>query len=66
MQAVIGQGLNVEPSLIQARMREGRITVLCEHGIDKDAGRYRITFFHENRHFASLWTKKATPSSVRR
>jgi Family of unknown function (DUF6522) len=28
--AVIGQGLNVEPSLVQARMREGKITVLCE------------------------------------
>jgi Family of unknown function (DUF6522) len=48
---VIGQGLNVEPSLVQVRMREGKITVLCERGVDEDAGRYRISFFHENRRF---------------
>jgi hypothetical protein len=49
--AVIGRGLNVEPSLVQVRMREGKITVLSERGVDKDAGRYRMTFFHENRRF---------------
>ena len=49
--AVIGQGLNVEPSLVQVRMREGKITVLCERGVDEDAGRYRMTFFYENRRF---------------
>jgi hypothetical protein len=27
--AVIGRGLSVEPWLVQARMREGKITVLC-------------------------------------
>ena len=48
---VIGRGLNVEPSLVQVRMREGKITVLCERGVDEDAGRYRMTFFHENRRF---------------
>jgi hypothetical protein len=48
---VIGRGLNVEPSLVQVRMREGKITVLSERGIDKDAGRYRLTFFYENRRF---------------
>jgi Family of unknown function (DUF6522) len=49
--AVIGRGLNVEPSLVQVRMREGKITVLSERGIDEDAGRYRLTFFYENRRF---------------
>jgi len=49
--AVIGRGLNVEPSLVQVRMREGKITVLSERGVDEDAGRYRMTFFHENRRF---------------
>ena len=48
---VIGRGLNVEPSLVQVRMREGKITALCERGVDEDAGRYRLTFFHENRRF---------------
>ena len=49
--AVIGQGLNVEPPLVQILMREGKITALCERGVDEDAGRYRMTFFHENRRF---------------
>ena len=48
---VIGRGLNVEPSLVQVRMRERKITVLCEHGVDEDAGRYRLTFFYKNRRF---------------
>jgi Family of unknown function (DUF6522) len=49
--AVIGRGLNVEPSLVPVRMREGRITVLCERGYDEEAGRHRLTFFYENRRF---------------
>ena len=32
-------------------MREGKITALSERGVDEDAGRYRMTFFHENRRF---------------
>ena len=49
--AVIGRGLNVEPSLVQLRMREGKITVLCERGVSEDAGHHRLTFFYENRRF---------------
>jgi len=49
--AVIGRGLNIEPSLVQRRMREGKITVLSERGVDEDAGRYRLSFFYENRRF---------------
>jgi hypothetical protein len=30
-------------------MREGKVTSLCERGVGEDAGRYRLTFFHENR-----------------
>ena len=32
--AVIGRGLNIEPSLVQGRMREGKITVLSERGVE--------------------------------
>jgi hypothetical protein len=48
---VIGRGLNVEPSLVQGQMREGKITVLCERGVNEDAGRHRLTFFYRNRRF---------------
>jgi Family of unknown function (DUF6522) len=48
---VIGRGLNVEPSLVQGQMRKGKITVLCERGVNEDVGRHRLTFFYKNRRF---------------
>jgi Family of unknown function (DUF6522) len=49
--AIIAEGLGIEPSLVQTRMREGKITARCERGIDEDAGRYRLTFFSGSRRF---------------
>ncbi len=43
---LIAEGLGLESSTVQVRMREGTITSLCERGIDRDAGLYRLTFFH--------------------
>jgi hypothetical protein len=43
---IVGEGLGIEAALVPARIREGAITSLCERGIDADAGRYRLTFFH--------------------
>jgi hypothetical protein len=48
---IIGKGVGIDPSLVQARMREGKITSLCERGVNADIGRYRLTFFFENRRF---------------
>jgi hypothetical protein len=48
---IIGQCLGIEPARVQGLMREGKITSLCERGIDDDAGRYRLTFFYENARF---------------
>jgi hypothetical protein len=63
--AVVGRGLNVEPSLVPVRMREGKITVLCERGLNEDAGRYRLNFFMRIGASALLSTKRAMPSNVR-
>ena len=49
--SVVAQGLALEPSLVQALMRKGEITGLCERGVNEDAGRYRLTFFHKSRRF---------------
>lgn len=43
---LIAESLGIEPAIVQPLMREGRITSRCERGIDEDAGRYRLTFFH--------------------
>jgi Family of unknown function (DUF6522) len=47
--AVIGDGLGVEPSAVQALMRANSLTSLCEVGVDADAGHHRLTFFYRNR-----------------
>jgi hypothetical protein len=47
--AVIAKGLGIEPRLVQAYMQEGKITSLCERGIDSDAGTFRLSFFTENK-----------------
>lgn len=48
---IIGEGLGIEPSLVQTHMRDGKITSLCERGVDEDEGRYRLTFFSASRRF---------------
>lgn len=49
--AIVAKGLKIEAPLIKEHMRDGKITTLCERGIDEDEGRHRLTFFSENRRF---------------
>ena len=46
---LIGKSLGVEVPLVQASIREKKITSICERGVDEDAGTYRLTFFHGSR-----------------
>jgi hypothetical protein len=50
--SVIAKGLKLEPDAIQMLMQQGRLTSLCERGTGEDEGRYRLTFFSENRRFS--------------
>lgn len=52
--ALIADGLGLDPSALQSRMREGYLTSLCERGIDDDAGRFRLTFFHARRRLSLI------------
>jgi Family of unknown function (DUF6522) len=47
--SIIGQHLGLEPVEVRRLMHEGKLTSRCERGVDEDAGRFRLTFFHENR-----------------
>ena len=47
--AIIAEGFGIPPSRVQHLMRKGKITSLCERGIDQDAGRHRLTFIHRQR-----------------
>ncbi|MTH61710.1 DUF6522 family protein [Paracoccus litorisediminis] len=43
---LLGVALGVEPASVPEMMRNGQITSRCETGKDKDAGTYRLTFYH--------------------
>jgi hypothetical protein len=45
---IVANGLGITAALLLERMRDGRITSLCEKGVDEDSGRFRLTFFSEN------------------
>lgn len=49
--AVIAKGLRLHPQEVQERLRDGRITSLYERGTGEDEGRFRLTFFTDNRRF---------------
>jgi hypothetical protein len=52
--AIVAEGLKITPSLVQEQMRKGKITTLCERGIDDDQGRHRLTFFSASRRLRLL------------
>ena len=47
--SIVGAGLGLEPQEVLSLIHSNAITSVCEHGIDDDAGRYRLTFFHKSR-----------------
>lgn len=49
--AVIAESFDLAPAIVQRRMREGKLTSRSERGVDEDAGRYRLTFFYNQRCF---------------
>lgn len=48
---LIARAFGLEPATLQARMRAGDVTSLCETGVDADIGRFRLTFHHAGRAF---------------
>ena len=47
--ALVGELLQLPASRVQVLMREGRITSVCERGIDEHAGEFRLSFFYGHR-----------------
>ena len=45
--ADLAELLGLTPETVRERMRDGRITSLFETGEDEDAGKMRLTFYHE-------------------
>ena len=47
--ALVGELLHLPASGVQRLMRSGRITSICERGVDENAGEFRLNFFYGNR-----------------
>jgi hypothetical protein len=47
--ALVGELLHLPASRVQVLMRSGRITSVCERGVDEHAGEFRLSFFYGNR-----------------
>jgi len=48
---IVATGLGIDSARLRNEMRNGKVTSLCESGIDQDSGRHRLTFFSESRRF---------------
>ncbi len=46
---LIAEDLGLAPAQVLERLRAGSLTARCEQGIGEDAGRLRLTFYHESR-----------------
>jgi hypothetical protein len=46
---LIGELLHIPASHVPILMREGKITSVCERGVDEHAGEFRLTFFYRTR-----------------
>ena len=55
--SIIGEGLKLDAAAVLMLMREGEITDLCERGVNRDTGCYRLTFFHRNQRFRLVVTE---------
>jgi hypothetical protein len=58
--AVVAAGLGIALPLFRKEMQAGRITSVCERGIDADQGRHRITFFSAHRRFRLVFDESGT------
>lgn len=43
---LVAEGFGITSALLQSLARQARITSRHERGMDQDAGRHRLTFFH--------------------
>ena len=46
---IVAEAFGIAPDRLIELMRQGKVTSLSERGMDEDAGKVRLTFFHDNR-----------------
>lgn len=56
--SLIAEDLGLAPAQVLERLRTGELTARCEQGIAEDAGRFRLTFYHESRRLRLIVDRK--------
>ena len=46
---ILADAFHLQAADVPLQMKDGKITSRCEKGVDADAGRWRLTFFHKDR-----------------
>jgi len=57
---LLGAAFRLDPAIISERLRSGEITSQCETGVDEDAGRWRLTFYHAGKALRLVVDRKGT------
>lgn len=56
----IAEAFGIAAATVQGLMQSGAITSRCEKGAGEDAGRWRLTFFYNNRAFRLTMDETST------
>ena len=51
---IVAAGLGIDTGRLQALMRAGKVSVLCERGVGEDQGCHRVTYYQGDRRFRML------------
>lgn len=51
---LVASRLGLEVEAFRQLMQDGKVSVLCERGIDADVGLYRATFYYGTRRFRAV------------
>lgn len=46
---ILGVAFDLDPATVPERLRKSDITSRCEVGVEEDAGRWRLIFYHAGR-----------------
>lgn len=52
--ALVAHGLGLATDAFRQLMEDRKVSVLCERGVGEDAGRYRATFYFQDRRFRAV------------
>ncbi|MEO8012381.1 MAG: DUF6522 family protein [Dokdonella sp.] len=59
---IVAKGLGVAVAEFRQLMEQGKVSVLCERGVDEDAGLYRASFYHKGKRVRLVVDRNGKPA----